>query len=483
MEMEEMDLLEYWQILVKRKWMIIALFVVAVVIALIFSVTMEPVYEANTTLMLKSQQSSALAALDPLGTIMGGSSANTMIQNYVYILKSRTILQETARVVGLGDITNEELGSLSRSLTVQPIQGTEVIKITMESTDPEFATEFINTLSQVFIDSTRDSNRSDLRTARLFLAEQIQIVSTELAEAEEALKDFRETERVLQPGTESSLLLQQSSKWDTALAETTIARIEAEQRLQQIGAQILEQDEVIISSTSIQANPLVQTYQQRLANLEISLSGAKEKYTNHHPEVLSLQAEIEQTKSNLANEVERVIGVETQTINPIRNDLYAKLISNQVELFALEAREKAVTVLREEIDEQYAHLPQKELELVRLMRDVEVAEEIYLLLTTQNEEIRINEQMHSGNLEVVDEAIVPSNPVKPRVKLNLAIGGVLGLFIGMGLAFLLEFVDNTVKTKEEVEALLEIPVIGQIPKFNFMEDKEQRRQSSTKVRM
>jgi capsular polysaccharide biosynthesis protein len=65
----------------------------------------------------------------------------------------------------------------------------------------------------------------------------------------------------------------------------------------------------------------------------------------------------------------------------------------------------------------------------------------------------------------VDPAVVPHNPIKPRVKLNIAIGGVLGLFVGVGLAFLLEFVDNTIKTKEDVERVLGLPVIGQIPEF------------------
>ena len=301
-----------------------------------------------------------------------------------------------------------------------------------------------------------------MRTAREFLTEQITIVENQLR-IRGKLKLFREQERVLQPMEDSKILLQQYGQWDNLLAEVKISKIEAEQRLTQVQQRLLEQDEIIISSTSIQNNPLVQTYQQRLADLEISLSGARERYTSRHPEVLSLEAEIEEVRSKLTNEVQRVVGTETQTLNPIRSDLYSQLISIQVELVALDAREQAITELREQLDHQYTDIPAKELELVRLMRDVQVQENIYLMLMTQNEEIRINEEMHSGNLQVVDLAIVPSAPIKPRVKLNMAIGGVLGLFIGFGLAFLLEFIDNTIKTKEQAEAILGLPVIGQIP--------------------
>ena len=160
-----------------------------------------------------------------------------------------------------------------------------------------------------------------------------------------------------------------------------------------------------------------------------------------------------------------MIATETQTINPIHSQLYSQLISTQVELVAINAREQAILEQRNALEGQYTNIPEKELELVRLMREVSVHEDIYLMLMTRYEEIRINEQMHSGNLQIVDPAVVPHNPIKPRVKLNIAIGGVLGLFVGVGLAFLLEFVDNTIKTKEDVERVLGLPVIGQIPEF------------------
>ena len=241
------------------------------------------------------------------------------------------------------------------------------------------------------------------------MAEQIEIVAAQLKEAEEKLRSFRETERVIQPMQDSSLLVQQYVQWDTELTQTQIARIEVEQRLTQIQEKLLAQDEIIISSTTIQNNPLVQSYQQRLADLEIALSGARELYTERHPEVLSLQAEIQEVRTKLANEVERVIATETQTINPIHSQLYSQLISTQVELVAINAREQAILEQRNALEGQYTNIPEKELELVRLMREVSVHEDIYLMLMTRYEEIRINEQMHSGNLQIVDPAVVPHN--------------------------------------------------------------------------
>lgn len=483
MDMEEMDLLELWNILMKRKVQIIICFILAVAAAGLISMSMEPVYQATATLMLKTEKSSSLAALDPLGSLTGASSANVMLQNYIYMLTSRSVLTDVFETMGLESVTDEDIRTIKNGLTVQQVTGTEILEIKYESRDREFAADFVNTLSNVFIDTTRDDNRSDLRTAREYLAEQIETVAAQLKEAEEKLRVFRETERVIQPMQDSSLMVQRYMQWDNELAQTQIAKIEVEQRLAQIQDKLLAQDEIIISSTTIQNNPLVQTYQQRLADLEIALSGARELYTERHPEVLSLQAEIQEVRSRLANEVERVIATETQTINPIHSQLYSQLISTQVELVALNAREQAILAQRDALEYDYINIPEKELELVRLMREVNVHEDIYLMLMTRYEEIRINEQMHSGNLQIVDPAVVPKNPIKPRVKLNIAIGGVLGLFVGVGLAFLLEFVDNTIKTKEDVERVLELPVIGQIPEFEPKERKNGRSRFNQIVRM
>ena len=105
------------------------------------------------------------------------------------------------------------------------------------------------------------------------------------------------------------------------------------------------------------------------------------------------------------------------------------------------------------------------------------------MLMTRNEEIRINEAMHAGNLQAIDRAIVPEEPIKPRKMLNFAIAGVLGLFVGAGIAFLLDYVDNTIKTKEEAEKILGLPVLGQIPVFNNETERDPLKNQTSTLRM
>lgn len=467
MEMEEMDLREYWEIIVKKRVLIAIVFFVTVLCVTVYSLLATPIYEATTTIMVRDQSAgSAMMLFDPIG----GMGKNTA-QNYIQIMKSRTILEQVSSTVGLEDVS---LASVEKRLTIQPVQGSDVLKISMQSPDPEEAQRFVDTLASVFIEWNRLYRQEDRRGARLFIESQLESVAENLRLAEEELRVYREKERVLSPSQQTIAGIEQLASLETSLSQVLIGKTETTERLQQVRSKLTEQEETLISSTTIGDNRFVVEYRARLADLEIALSGAKEKYTDRHPSVLALQAEIDDVKEKLTEQVERVIGTETRSLNPVYRDLYASVISLEVELMALQAREIALNNLIEDNEARLSLLPAKELELARLMRDAKVLEELYIMLRTRNEETRIAEVMQTADVQVIDSALLPEKPVKPRVKLNIAIGAVLGMFLGIGLAFLVEFMDTTLKTKEDAEKILGVPVLGQIPDFDLVDSKQKR---------
>ncbi len=456
MEMEEMDLREYWDIIVKKRLLITVVFLVTVLGVTVYSLMATPIYEASTTLIVRDSGSGMQSMLFDG---MAGMGKNTT-QNYIQIMKSRNILSQVRSSVGLEDVG---LATLEKQLTIQPVQGTDVLKISMQSADPKEAQLFVNTLTDVFIEWNLLYKQEDRRSAREFIEGQLATVSDNLRLAEEQLRRFREQEGSLLPSQETIAGINQLAALEADLGQVRIRKTEITERIGQAKTQLASQEETMISSTTISENPFVTQYRSRLADLEIALSGARERYTDQHPSILALQAEIDDVKGKLMEQVERVIGTETRTVNPVHRDLYASVISQEVELMALDARDIALQSLIEDYEGRLSHLPAKELELARLTREAKVLEELYVMLLTRNEETRIAEAMQTADVQVIDQATIPVNPVKPRVKLNIAIGAVLGLFLGVGLAFLLAFMDNTMKTKDDVERLLGIPVLGQIP--------------------
>lgn len=462
-----MDLREYWDIIVKKRTLIVIVFLVTVLGVTVYSLMATPIYEASATLIVRD---SSAGMQSVLFEGMGRMSGNTT-QNYIQIMKSRNILSQVRSLMGLDEVS---LTSLEQRLTIQPVQGTDVLKISMQSVEPEEAQQFVNTLTDAFIEWNLLYKQEDRRSAREFIETQLATVSANLEQAEEELRIYREQEGSLAPSQETIAGINQLASLEADLGQVRIRKTEIRERIEQARTRLADQEETMVSSTTISENPFVTQYRSRLADLEISLSGAREKYTDQHPSILTLQAEIDDVKDKLTEQIERVIGTETRTINPIHRDLYSSVISQEVELMALDARDVALQSLIVDYEARLSHLPAKELELARLTRGAKVLEELYVMLLTRNEETRIAEAMQTADVQVIDAATVPVNPVKPRVKLNIAIGAVLGIFLGVGLAFLLEFIDNTIKTKEDVERLLGVPVLGQIPDLEVVDGGQNR---------
>nr|WP_255710871.1 GNVR domain-containing protein [Pelosinus baikalensis] len=111
-------------------------------------------------------------------------------------------------------------------------------------------------------------------------------------------------------------------------------------------------------------------------------------------------------------------------------------------------------------------LPAKEQGLAKVMRDANVNQEIYIMLAKRHEEARISEAMQPTDVQIIDVAIAPEKPISPKKTLNVVIAAILGLFVGTGIAFLLEYMNKTVRNADDVQQYLDLPVLGSIPDFD-----------------
>jgi len=153
-------------------------------------------------------------------------------------------------------------------------------------------------------------------------------------------------------------------------------------------------------------------------------------------------------------------------MNPIHQGLLQAKLQAEAEIAVGQARQAAIGRIVADVEREIAKLPAKEQGLVKVMRDVTVAQEIYIMLAKRHEEARISEVMQPTDVQVIDAAIAPEKPIKPKILLNIAIAAVLGLFLGVGLAFLLEYMNKTIRTVDDVKYYLDLPVLGTIPDFD-----------------
>ena len=493
---EELTLQDYWRIIAKRKWLVILTTVVLTASAAGFSFLQTPVYEASTTLYLKK-------TTDP-GQIdvFGGLSlpfAEIEINTQIEILKSHSVMEEVVGrlpsistdkkesgkksdfygylrnllALALGKSSREEKAeSLSeiadhlrkKNISVAPITNTRLITITASSDDPEMAQLIANTTAKVFIERDISSRQRENTTALDFLSRETKKTAENLQQAEENLKRYKEKEGFAELSEKTRLMVERFSELETLHQSTRISRQELNNRLIEIRSQLQKVSKVWVSSTYIADNPVVQMLRSRLTDLEIKHAQLIREFSSDDPQVTYIKPQIEETKKELNRTVKTVVAGKTETISPIYTELYTKLVIYETEVNALKAKQDALENLVAEYESKVNKLPQQELSLARLQRDQQVNAELYAILVKARNRTEIESASEIGTIEVVDPALKPTDPVKPKKKRNTLIGSMLGLMLGVFFCLLIARSDKTIKTEDEAKKLLNLPILGVIPR-------------------
>lgn len=456
----ELDLKGCLRVLWKKRFPIAILLICAVLVSFVASKMMTPVYRASTKILIKkSGPGGGMQLFDELG--MG---SNNQVQNYVEILRSRSLAEKMGEMLRL-DI-NEPGGrfqALRQGITVQAVQGTDTISVSVESTDPREAARAANCLVEAMIARTQNEEQSDVRAAREFIESQVVSVRDDLTRAEDAVKDYQDRSGVVKPSEEATALVNRLAGLESLRAEADVAVRETQASLTPLERELSTKEQTVVSTRTLIENPVVAQYKSSLADLQVQRAHLLEKYAPSHPSVVALDGQIADIQKELSEEVTRVLSAETVAVSPIHQALVLQITQLKVEIIAAEARRDALTSAIGQAEKQFGQLPARELQLARLVRSQSVLERIYLMLVEKQEEFRISEQMKTANVQVVDPAYIPKSPVRPRAAMNMVVAAFLALFAGCGLAFLLEYLDTTVKTPEDAQQCLDLPVLGLIP--------------------
>lgn len=463
MEETTIELKDIIKTIKKRRGMIIKIFLGMVTFAIILSFLISPTYEAETNLRIKQPKGLANSLLGDLP--MGNSGATKQLMStYAEILKSRTVVQAVIDKV-YADETNEEkiptYEQMLKRITTQPVKDTEILKVKVTGKSPDEAELLANTLVDTFNARMTYLVRSEQTTIREFIGERLKESKKELEQSEAVLEKYKREQKIVAPEAETKALVDKYSDIDKLAAENTVAMAAAQAKLGTAQQQLNKEKPGFVADS-----PLIQQYKQKLAELEVQLVSLSSKYTEKHPEVMATRAAITETNGRLSSEISRVISKDAASMNPIHQGLLQSQIESEAEISARSAQNQAIKSIISSSEQELSKLPGKEHGLAKVMRDASVNQEIYIMLAKRHEEARISEVMEPTDVQVIDKADSPEKPISPKKTLNVVIAAILGLFIGVGLAFLLEYMNKTVRNAEDVQQYLDLPVLGNIPDFN-----------------
>jgi len=446
---QPIHLRDYLRVIRKHLALVLSIFVVMVVTVGVGTYLQRPIYRSSTKALIEREGPRVVNFQD---AAPAGGDTIEFFQTQVQIIQSRPVVQRVIDSLGLADRKPELVQALDpvavflKSVTVEPVRNTRLVEIQVEDPDPKLASEVANALARVYVSQTMELKFTAARDALNWLTTQVMDLKTKVNESEVALQQYREQAGIVSLEEKQNLTVKKLAEFNSAYIEAKAKRLELETRLVELRKSARE-PEALESSPAVINNPLVQKLKGQLVELEVQRSKLLKTYKEKHPEVLKVQSQIDEITRKLREEVNRIAR------------------SMESEYNVLKAREAAMLAAVNQYRDETQSLAKKEIQYGILKRDAESNQQLYDVLLRRFKETTLSQGLDTNNVRIVEPAAVPVLPVKPRKVLNMALAVVLGLGLGLALAFFIEYMDHTLRTPEQVEKALGLPVLAVIPTF------------------
>lgn len=452
------DLMEVAEIISENRKPIAKITCLFVALAILYLLVASPVYESEALLRIKQQQGIGSSLLD---AATGGSAQMNQRQmsTYAEILKSRGV------VVPVIEATEQEKDGkfpayenyVQGRITTSPFKDTDIMSVKMRANEPGKAQKANQALLAAFLQRMTDLSRVEQTATKNFLENRTDAAKKDLDKAETALQDYKIENKILTPSDSSKLFLDR-----IALAEKEAAANRIEMGTAQ--AKLNAANNILGGEGQYAADSnVVRAYNAQLAKLEAERISYLDKYTEKHPRMIELNAQIAELKAKIAEETRKVAALQAPSDNAVHQRLVASKFQSEGELIV--AQQKAA-LLQEVIDQNnrdLEQLPAVEKGYVKVARDAQVAGELYIMLAKRLEESKVAEVMVPTNVQIVDEPTLPERPIAPRKGRTLALAALLGLLLGSGFTVAKELMNRTIRTEDDVKNYLALPVMGAIP--------------------
>ena len=435
---------------------------VCIVAAGVYLAVATPVYESQALLRVKQPKGIGSSLLEAMP--MGNAMANTQLMNtYAEILKSRSVIvpviEKTEEPDKEGKFIQYE-DYLKKNITTAPFKDTEIMQFTARAETAEKAQQVNKMIVEGFLNRLTELSRDQQKATRGFIEERAVAAKKELQAAEDKLTEYKKANDIIAPDDAVKLATEKMGMVDKLNAENRVALATANARLASTNAQLDGE------AASIADNSTIQLYNKQLAQLEGERISYLDKYTAQHPKVKQVEQEIANLKQKINSEINKVASLQAPSDNPVHQQLLAAKFQSEAEASVAQSNLAKLAQIDSDNKADIRNLSDKEQEFVNLMRDVTVANEIYVMLAKRVEEAKVAEASVATEVQVVDSGTLPEKPAKPKKALTLLLAALLGALASSGFVVVRELLNRTIKNSDDVANYLDLPVLGSVPDIN-----------------
>ena len=474
-EQSELTLRDTWRVLFKRRWAVLGCTILVTAFMLIWALLQTPLYQSNATLQIESSglrifKTEGIEAIDTRGDFMG---------TQVELLKSRALAVRTARNLGLvSDVPFQKslaepngfsrilalvgsrpdpvvlpvpkepleereakvVDSLMNGRSINVVRGSQLVRISFVSTDPKVAQRVADGFAKSFMEANVSRREENSQYAREFLEDRLAQLKLKLEDSERALINFAQQQRLASVDQNTSLATSNLQQLNNALGAATADRIKAESQWRQSQVPGAALSEALKS-------PVLDKLREARAELMAEYESKRSTYKPDYPEMLQLSRRISEVEERIKEEV----GAYAQA----SQGEYKAALANENLL-----REQVAALQSELLD-----LQGRSVQFNILKRESDTNKQLYDALLARYKEIGVAGDSEASNVSMVDPALLGYR-FHPDIPRRVMIGLLLGLMLGIGLSFMLEKLDETIKSPEDIERHLRLPVIGVVPKVD-----------------
>jgi capsular exopolysaccharide synthesis family protein len=483
---ESFDFLEYWRTITKRKWSILGLALAITLLAALVVFSIRPVFRSTVTILIEAQKNKVVG----IEEVYGGISANReYFQTQVEILKSRELAAKVSQKLKLAEdpefdprqaepafwtrwieavgidpadfgisaarkddpidetaIAKSIVGRVQGGLAVEPVRGSQLVRISYDAFDPRLAARIADAVAETFVESDLEARYQMTQKASTWLSERLGGLRQKVEASERALQQYREKERIVEAkGVTQSGASRQLEQLTTALVEARQRRNEVENRYNQIRGIRGSAASVYESVPAVMNNVMVGQMRGAEAEADKKLSELTNRYGKEHPRMVQAEGELKAARENTRRAIETMVASITRDYEVAR--------ANEASI------ERSLAQSKGEIQD----INRKEFQLGVLEREVAANKQLFDMFLGRLRETSAAGDLQSTNARVVDPAIPSASPYKPNKRQVVLVALVVGLFVAVMLALLLERLDSTVKTSHDVESKLGLPVLASLP--------------------
>jgi len=434
---------------------VLATFTIVFSLVAVYTLLQTPIYRASVKVEIQpsSRRVAPVADVSELGATGYSFFAEDRYYNTQFeIIKSRAVSEAVFDRLNLWNDPQfkgmkDPVGAFKGGVIVEPVEMTGIVVISMEGSDKEKTTQWVNSLAEVYVDRNLESAKRASARAVANLMEQMEPLRGKLTKSQEKSFEQAEQRGLFLPEDQQKIMAGALTTLQQDLTATQIALSQLEALNRKI-KEVSTAGGSYLSIPEIARDPIVEQLYKSRFEMEQEKQKLLAQYQERHSKVVEKEDQIKQIDRKIALECDRIIG-RLQTEYSIKKEHERKTLA-QIE----QEKSNSLTLSQRSSD-------------FELMRG-ETAEfrKIYDAINVRMKEVELSAQLLNNNIRVLDKAQVPMGAIRPRKGLNLLIGILAGLVMGIGLAFFLEYLDNTVKTTEDVENFLKLHILSIIPKVN-----------------